>query len=263
LREGRGFPLGATWTGLGVNFALFSAHATKVELCLFDEQGEREIERIELPEFTDEVWHGFLPDARPGTIYGVEFGESLRTRGQSQWGRSVMSALRSGGIAAALVGSFLLGSAEGVQAQNATAWERPAAERGPKSLFEWTGGSRPEDKHAEKSKEEDRIDPDRPHFPEASTTAGNGRIVLESGYTFAKKDGTFLSHSYPESLLRVGVFVDWFEFRIGQNFAYQRQTTEDMTTTASGAQDLYLGMKLGLTDQKGFLPRTGAAACTC
>jgi isoamylase len=70
LREGRGFPLGATWTGLGVNFALFSANATKVELCLFDEQGEREIERIELPEFTDEVWHAFLPDARPGTIYG-------------------------------------------------------------------------------------------------------------------------------------------------------------------------------------------------
>jgi isoamylase len=70
LRAGHGFPLGATWTGLGVNFALFSAHATKVELCLFDEQGEREIERIELPEFTDEVWHGFLPDARPGTIYG-------------------------------------------------------------------------------------------------------------------------------------------------------------------------------------------------
>lgn len=70
LREGRGFPLGATWTGLGVNFALFSAHATKVELCLFDDDGEREIERIELPEFTDEVWHGFLPDARPGTIYG-------------------------------------------------------------------------------------------------------------------------------------------------------------------------------------------------
>jgi isoamylase len=70
LRDGRAFPLGATWTGLGVNFALFSAHATKVELCLFDEQGEREIERIELPEFTDEVWHGFLPDARPGTIYG-------------------------------------------------------------------------------------------------------------------------------------------------------------------------------------------------
>src|ERR1700749_593553 len=70
LREGLPFPLGATWTGLGVNFALFSANASKVELCLFDEQGEKEIERIELPEFTDEVWHGFLPDARPGSIYG-------------------------------------------------------------------------------------------------------------------------------------------------------------------------------------------------
>ena len=63
-------PLGATWDGLGVNFALFSAHATKVELCLFDVTGEREIERIVLPEYTDEVWHGYLPDARPGTIYG-------------------------------------------------------------------------------------------------------------------------------------------------------------------------------------------------
>ncbi|MFZ1883334.1 MAG: glycogen debranching protein GlgX, partial [Rhodoplanes sp.] len=70
LREGSPFPRGATWTGLGVNFALFSATATKVELCLFDDYGEKEIERVELPEYTDEVWHGFLPDARPGTIYG-------------------------------------------------------------------------------------------------------------------------------------------------------------------------------------------------
>src|SRR5689334_11529463 len=70
LREGRPFPLGATWDGLGVNFALFSAHATKVELCLFDLHGEKEIERITLPEYTDEVWHGYLPDARPGTVYG-------------------------------------------------------------------------------------------------------------------------------------------------------------------------------------------------
>ena len=70
IREGRPFPLGATWNGLGVNFALFSAHASRVELCLFDGTGQEEIERIELPEFTDEVWHGYLPDARPGTIYG-------------------------------------------------------------------------------------------------------------------------------------------------------------------------------------------------
>src|ERR671912_417933 len=70
IREGRPYPLGATWDGIGVNFALFSANATKVELCLFDPSGERELERIELPEYTDEVWHGYLPDARPGTVYG-------------------------------------------------------------------------------------------------------------------------------------------------------------------------------------------------
>ncbi|WP_448191948.1 glycogen debranching protein GlgX [Azospirillum sp. sgz301742] len=64
------YPLGATWDGLGVNFALFSANATRVELCLFDREGRRELERIELPEYTDEVWHGYVPDARPGTVYG-------------------------------------------------------------------------------------------------------------------------------------------------------------------------------------------------
>ncbi len=69
IKEGSPYPCGATWTGLGVNFALFSAHATKVELCLFDDQGEREVERVELPEYTNEVWHALLPDARPGTFY--------------------------------------------------------------------------------------------------------------------------------------------------------------------------------------------------
>ena len=70
ISEGRPHPLGATWDGLGVNFALFSAHAERVELCLFDEQGTRELERIDLPEYTDEVFHGYLRDARPGTVYG-------------------------------------------------------------------------------------------------------------------------------------------------------------------------------------------------
>jgi isoamylase len=70
VREGLPFPLGAQWDGLGVNFALFSANATKVELCLFDAEGRTEVERIELPEYTDEVWHGYLPDARPGLVYG-------------------------------------------------------------------------------------------------------------------------------------------------------------------------------------------------
>ncbi|MCM2971755.1 glycogen debranching protein GlgX [Larsenimonas suaedae] len=70
IEEGLPYPLGSTWDGLGVNFALFSAHATKVELCLFSDDGEEELERIELPEFTDEVWHGYLPEARPGQLYG-------------------------------------------------------------------------------------------------------------------------------------------------------------------------------------------------
>jgi isoamylase len=68
---GNPYPLGATWTGVGVNFALFSAHATKVELCLFDSpESTRENARIALPEHTDMVWHGFLPDARPNQLYG-------------------------------------------------------------------------------------------------------------------------------------------------------------------------------------------------
>ncbi|MFM0212733.1 glycogen debranching protein GlgX [Paraburkholderia sediminicola] len=70
IAEGTPFPLGATWNGSGVNFALFSAHATRVELCLFDESGETEIERIELPEYTDEVWHVFVPNLKPGAVYG-------------------------------------------------------------------------------------------------------------------------------------------------------------------------------------------------
>jgi glycogen operon protein len=70
LLPGRPDPLGAVWDGLGVNFALFSAHAEKVELCLFDAAGRRELARLELPECTDEVFHGYLPEARPGQVYG-------------------------------------------------------------------------------------------------------------------------------------------------------------------------------------------------
>jgi isoamylase len=70
LEAGSDVRLGAQWDGSGTNFALFSAHATKVELCLFDSRGRREIERIELPEFTHQVWHGYLPEVRPGQLYG-------------------------------------------------------------------------------------------------------------------------------------------------------------------------------------------------
>ena len=69
VREGLPHPRGATWTGDGVNFSLFSAHATRVELCLFDPSGKTE-ERIELPEYTDQFFHGWIADIGPGQIYG-------------------------------------------------------------------------------------------------------------------------------------------------------------------------------------------------
>ena len=68
---GAPYPLGATWDGVGVNFAIFSEHATRVELCLFDSvDAEVESLTIPLPEQTDMVWHGYLPDIHPGQLYG-------------------------------------------------------------------------------------------------------------------------------------------------------------------------------------------------
>jgi isoamylase len=67
---GRPYPLGATWDGEGVNFAIFSEHAEQVELCLFDESGRREIHHVPIREQTDQVWHCYLPEARPGVLYG-------------------------------------------------------------------------------------------------------------------------------------------------------------------------------------------------
>jgi isoamylase len=70
VEEGMPHPLGATWDGRGTNFALFSAHAEKVDLCLFDPQGRRELQRIALLNRSDDVWHGYLPDVSPGQLYG-------------------------------------------------------------------------------------------------------------------------------------------------------------------------------------------------
>jgi isoamylase len=70
LAAGSPYPLGATWDGLGTNFAVFSAHAERVDLCLFDPSGKRQIAVFQLPECTDEVWHGYLPNAHVGQLYG-------------------------------------------------------------------------------------------------------------------------------------------------------------------------------------------------
>jgi isoamylase len=70
IREGSPAAHGAIWDGKGTNFTLFSAHATKVEICLFDRTGDKELERVALPEYTDQIWHGYLPEVGPETVYG-------------------------------------------------------------------------------------------------------------------------------------------------------------------------------------------------
>ena len=68
--RGEPYPRGATWDGVGVNFALFSEHAERVELCIFDSSGRHELQRIDVKEHTDLIWHCYLPEARPGLLYG-------------------------------------------------------------------------------------------------------------------------------------------------------------------------------------------------
>jgi isoamylase len=68
--RGRPYPLGASWDGEGVNFSLFSEHADRVELCLFEQRGRHEIARVPVRWQTDQIWHCYLPEARPGQLYG-------------------------------------------------------------------------------------------------------------------------------------------------------------------------------------------------
>ena len=70
IKSGSPDKLGARFDGQGVNFAIFSANATKIELCLFDNTGTRELQRIPLPERTGDIWHGYIPHLKPGQVYG-------------------------------------------------------------------------------------------------------------------------------------------------------------------------------------------------
>lgn len=100
---------------------------------------------------------------------------------------------------------------------------------------------------------------DRPDFTEASSTVGQGVSQLEMGYTYAYDDGTgsrLHSHSYPELLLRQGFLFDWLELRVGWNYASESRNiaTPPFSSSQQGAEDLYLGVKLGLTPQQGIWP---------
>jgi hypothetical protein len=93
---------------------------------------------------------------------------------------------------------------------------------------------------------------DRPDFTEASSTVGRGVAQIELGYTYTSDDETpnTRSHSYPETLLRLGLWHDWLEFRLGWNYANQ----ESGGLNLSGSEDLYTGIKIGLTPQERLLP---------
>ena len=148
--EGESTPLGATWDGLGVNFAIFSANATKVELCLFDPTGTQEVQRVELPEFSDEVWHGYLPDVGPGTVYGYrvhgpyhpEMGHRFNPH------KLVLDPYAKAQIGELKWGPELFGYTLGAKGDDLTFDERDNAALMPKSVvvdpaFTWSRDRRP------------------------------------------------------------------------------------------------------------------------
>ena len=98
---------------------------------------------------------------------------------------------------------------------------------------------------------------DRPDFTEASNTVGLGHLQLELGYTYSfVEDGAerTSSQSFPETLFRIGMFRDWFELRIGWTALQQTSRLPGIRRSNSGSDDLYLGAKLALTQQEGWLP---------
>jgi hypothetical protein len=96
---------------------------------------------------------------------------------------------------------------------------------------------------------------DRPDFTESACTLGRGVVQLEMGYTYLFDDNGLAqvhAHSYPETLLRVGVLAEWLEVRVG--WTYAADSLRGVPGTNDGHEDLYVGMKLGLTQQQGILP---------
>lgn len=127
-------------------------------------------------------------------------------------------------------------------------WEPPG------TLFRWGSG----DATGGPPGYDEPLVSDRPDFTEASTTVGRGVAQVEMGYTytFDNTDGVqTISHSYPEMLWRIGAFADWCEFRLAFNVGQEGTAISGQAPTNNiGAEDLYLGMKIALTPQDGFLP---------
>ncbi len=125
----------------------------------------------------------------------------------------------------------------------------------PKTLFSWNPRTGGEEEGGEESEnaEVEPIATDRPDFTEASSTVGLRVIQLEMGYTLFEDDENGVRsqvHSYPETLLRWGMFAEWFEWRVA--WSHSDATLEDISN--SGGEDLYVGCKLWLTPQQRWLP---------
>ncbi|MEK6239563.1 MAG: transporter [Planctomycetales bacterium] len=126
----------------------------------------------------------------------------------------------------------------------------------PKRLLTWAG-QKPT--YVSDYDEEDTLNTDRPDFTESSATVGLGRVQLEAGYTYVyDEDGTNYTkeNSFGEPLFRIGMFAEWFELRIAWNYLEEDTLTGGVFNTDTGAVDMYLGAKLGLTEQHGVLPET-------
>src|SRR5262245_52361582 len=133
------------------------------------------------------------------------------------------------------------------------------AESSPKTVFEWAIG--PKAKDDEPENEDQSIVTDRPDFTESASTVGLGRVQLEAGYTYTRDrfaGATSIQHTYPEALLRIGMFADWFEFRVVESCTNSRTKAFGQTIDrANGCDDVELGCKLFLVKQKECLPELG------
>jgi hypothetical protein len=122
------------------------------------------------------------------------------------------------------------------------------------TLFLWSG----QEEDDGQSKRDEPLASDRPDFTEASTTVGRGLAQCEMGYTLFHDNEAgahSTAHSYPEMLWRIGLFADWFELRIQYNHGSEQARIEPLPeVNNAGSHDLYLGLKLALTNQDGWLP---------
>ena len=151
VHAGQPAPLGSTWTGDGVNFALFSRHAESVDLCLFDASGARELARVALPGHTGDVWHGFLPAAGPWLLYGYRVhGRYAPRQGHrfnkhklllDPYARDVAGSLRYG---TEIFGYSLGSPQEWRQEITDSAASVPKSRVTDPAPFDWRGDRRPE-----------------------------------------------------------------------------------------------------------------------